>query len=43
MAAQRFTSAEKKALEIAQSEIYADIRRAAEAHRFVIYNASSVS
>ena len=35
MAAQRFTTAEKKALDLAQSDVYADVRRAAEAHRFI--------
>lgn len=32
-AAQRFTSEEKRALDRAQSDIYSEIRRAAEAHR----------
>ena len=33
MAAQRFTTAERRALELAQSDVYNDVRRAAEAHR----------
>ena len=33
VAAQRFTTEEKKALDRAQADIYADVRRAAEAHR----------
>ena len=33
MAAWRMTSEEKRALERAQSDVYSDIRRAAEAHR----------
>eukprot|EP00731_Ephydatia_muelleri_P010088 Em0005g674a len=33
VAAQRFTTEEKKALDRAQADVYADVRRAAEAHR----------
>ena len=33
MAAQRFTTAEKRALDLSQSDVYSDVRRAAEAHR----------
>ena len=34
VAAQRFTSEEKRALERFQTDIYSDFRRAAEAHRY---------
>ena len=34
VAAQRFTSEEKRALERIQDDVYSDFRRAAEAHRY---------
>ena len=37
MASQRLTSTEKRALERAVSDVYSDIRLAAEAHRYM-YN-----
>ena len=37
VAAQRYTTEEKKALDRAQSDVYSEIRRAAEAHRLDVY------
>ena len=41
VAAQRFTSEEKRALERIQEDIYSDFRRAAEAHRYCCLNCES--
>ena len=47
VAAQRFTSEEKRALERIQEDMYSDFRRAAEAHRYntlpVLYQMEGVS
>ena len=41
VAAQRFTSEEKRALERIQEDMYSDFRRAAEVHRYYLHSLSS--